>query len=213
MPTSTHDIFTELVVQEVGSQLKNVACGDTDLAAVVDLVRSESTSDVYLYGHEPIDGRYPKHTPDASFAHAGSQYPSIVIETSYSQHQEELARLADEYICGSDGNIGVVLGLDIAYGVGSKRASISIWRPSLAPDPQNKEGVILKTVGVQEADVLSSCWTLIEIFATLMLINFVFGSRFAPTTEPLCKAADCRSSFVTLCQGLASPMCLQVHKT
>jgi hypothetical protein len=50
-----------------------------------------------------------------------------------------LVRLADEYICGSDGNIGVVLGLDIEYGVGSKRASISIWRPGFAPDPKIKK--------------------------------------------------------------------------
>ena len=200
-------------MQEVGSQLKNVACGNTDIAAVIDSVRSESTSDVYLNGHEPIDERYPKYTPDASFARADSQYPSIVIETSYSQQTKNLARLADVYICGSDENIGVVLGLDIEYGVGSKRASISIWRPGFAPDPQNKEGMILKTVGVQEADVLSSFWPLIEIFATFMPTNFAFGSRFELTTEPLCKVVDCRSSSVTLRQGLASPMCLQAHKT
>ncbi len=77
MPTSTHDIFTELVVQEIGSQLKSVARGGTDIVAVLDLVRSESTSDVYLYGHEAIDERYPKHSQDASFAHAKSQYPSV----------------------------------------------------------------------------------------------------------------------------------------
>ena len=75
MPTSTHDIFTELVVQEIVSQLKSVAHEETDIAAVLDLVRSESSSDVYLYGHEAIDECYPKHSPDASFAHAKSQYP------------------------------------------------------------------------------------------------------------------------------------------
>ena len=84
MPTSTNDIFTELVVQEIGSQLKSVAREEKEIAAVVDLLRSESTSDVYLYGHEPINERYPKLTPDASFAHADSQNTSIVIETSYS---------------------------------------------------------------------------------------------------------------------------------
>ena len=113
MPTSTHDIFTELLIEEIGSQLKIVACEDTDIATALDLVRSESTSDVYLYGHEAIDERYPKQSPDASFAHAHSQYPSVVIETSYSQCQKELTRLADEYISGSDGNIAIVLGLDI----------------------------------------------------------------------------------------------------
>ena len=79
MPTSTHDIFTELLVQEIGSQLKIVSRGDTDIATVLDLVRSESTSDIYLYGHEAINERYPKQTPDASFAYAHSQYPSVVI--------------------------------------------------------------------------------------------------------------------------------------
>ena len=57
MPTSTHDICTELIVQEIASQLKSVAREDTDIAAVLDLVRSESSSDVYLYGHEAIDER------------------------------------------------------------------------------------------------------------------------------------------------------------
>ena len=118
--TFTHDIFTELLVQKIESQLKIVARGDTDIAAVLDLVRSESTSDMYLYRHEAIDERYPKHTPDASFAHTSSQYPSVVIETSYSQRQKELTRLADEYISGSDGNIAMILGLDIEYGVESK---------------------------------------------------------------------------------------------
>lgn len=156
MPTSTHDIFTELVVQEIGSQLNSVARGDTDVAAIVDLVSSESTSNVYLYGHEPINERYPKHTPDASFAHADSQYPSLVIEKSYSQHHKELGRLADEYISGSDGNIAVVLGLDIEYGVGFKKASLSIWRPRLVPDLEKKEAVLLETFGVREADVMAS---------------------------------------------------------
>ena len=155
MPTSTHDIFTERVVQEVASQLKSVARRDTDIAAVLDLVRSESTSDVYLYGYEAIDDQYPKHTPDASFAHADSQYPSIVIETSYSQHHKELAGLADEYISGSNGNIAVILGLDIEYGVGSRTASLSIWQPRLLPDPDEKEAVLLETFSVREVDVMA----------------------------------------------------------
>jgi hypothetical protein len=58
--------------------------------------------------------------------------------------------------------------------------------------------MILKTVGAEEADVLSSFYPLTEIFAICMLTNFAFGSRFAPTTELLCKVVDCRSSFVAL---------------
>lgn len=154
VPTSTHDIFTELVVQEIGSQL--VAHRTKDVAAIVDQVRPESTSDVYLYGDEPINDRYPKHTPDASFAHADSQYPSIIMETSYSQQHKVLRRLADEYICGSDGNIAAILGLDIEYGVGSKKASLSIWRPRVVPGPDEEEAVILEMFSDQEADVMPS---------------------------------------------------------
>jgi hypothetical protein len=74
---------------------------------------SETTSDIYLYGLDAVNGKFPKRSPDASLAHADAQYPSIVIETSYSQTQKNLARLADDYVCGSDGNIAVVLGFDI----------------------------------------------------------------------------------------------------
>ena len=126
MPTSTHDIFTERIVQEIGSQLKSVARGDTDMAAVLNLVRSESTSDIYLYGYEAIDDQYPKHISDVFSAHLDPQYPSIVIETLYSQHHKELARLTDKYIYGSDDNIAVILGLDIKYCVGFRTASLFI---------------------------------------------------------------------------------------
>ena len=162
VPTSTYDIFTELVVREIWWQLESIARRDKGFVAAVDLVRSEATSDVYLYGHSSFNNRYPKHTPDAAFARADSQCPSIVIETSYSQQHKDLARLADDYICGSDGNINVVLGLDIEYGVGSKRASVSVWQPRLAPDPEDEEGVLLELVGVQEADVMPASPSLMD---------------------------------------------------
>ena len=78
-----------------------------------------------------------------------------MIETSYSQHHKELAGLANEYISGSDDNIAVMLGLDIEYGVGSRTASLSIWRPRLLPDPDEKEVVLLETFSVREADVMA----------------------------------------------------------
>lgn len=120
-----------------------------------DSVRSKLTSDVYLYRHEPINKCYFKYTRDASFARANYQYP-FVIEPSHSQKYKNLARLAVEYICGFDKNIEVVLELNIEYDVGLKKASVSIWQPRFAPDPQKKENIILEMVNVQDADVLSS---------------------------------------------------------
>ena len=78
-----------------------------------------------------------------------------MIETSYSQRQKELTRLADEYISGSDGNIAMIFRLDIEYSVESKKASLSIWRSRLMPDPEKKKGILLKTFSVREADVMA----------------------------------------------------------
>lgn len=98
MPTTIHDLFTQLVVQEIQSQLQVIADTEINIATVINFVRSEATSDVILYGHRPTNGRYPKRSPDASFAHADSQYPSLTIETSYSQNRKHLAKLAGDYI-------------------------------------------------------------------------------------------------------------------
>ncbi|MCJ1386985.1 hypothetical protein MMC17_010114 [Xylographa soralifera] len=121
MPSSIHDIFTELVVDEIKSQLRSI-----------EQEKGETTSDVYLFGSQTADGKVPKRSPDAAIAHTASQYPSVVVETSYPQKQK-LAKLADEYICGSDGNISVVLGFDIEYNR-SKKASLSLWRPQVEMD-------------------------------------------------------------------------------
>ena len=51
-----------------------------------------------------------------------------MIEVSFSQKRKDLARLADDYILGSDGNIRAVVCLDIEY-KGSKEATLSVWRP------------------------------------------------------------------------------------
>ena len=51
----------------------------------------------------------------------------MVIEVSYSQKRKDLPRLADDYILGSDGNIRLVVGIDIEYR--SKCATLSMSRP------------------------------------------------------------------------------------
>ena len=58
-------------------------------------------------------------------------------------------------ISGSNGNIAMILRLDIGYGVKSKKVSLSIWRPRLVPDLEKEEGVLLETFSVREADVMA----------------------------------------------------------
>ena len=53
MPTSTHNIFTELITQEIEFQLESVARGDTDIAAVLNLVKSESVKVIHIWVNYP----------------------------------------------------------------------------------------------------------------------------------------------------------------
>ena len=55
---------------------------------------------------------------------------------------------------GSNGNIVVVIGLEIANKVRSEKASGSTWRPEVMSDPDKKGAVLLRTIGVQDADVM-----------------------------------------------------------
>jgi hypothetical protein len=109
-------------VEEIKSQLYSAHQGkEGNIATILSQIRSETTSDIYLCGFDAVHGRFPKRSPDASLAHTDAQYPSIVIETSYSQTRKNLARLANDYICGYDGNIAAVLKFDIQYGVQSRK--------------------------------------------------------------------------------------------
>jgi hypothetical protein len=61
------------------------------------------------------DPEHGKHDPDTSFRYRGTRYPRVVIEVSYSQKRKDLPHLADEDILRSNGNIRVVIGLDVEY--------------------------------------------------------------------------------------------------
>jgi hypothetical protein len=52
-----------------------------------------------------------------------------------------LKDLAEDYILGSDGNIRVVIGLDIEYKQ-SKKATISVWRPQYVEHRDGREDLV-----------------------------------------------------------------------
>jgi hypothetical protein len=56
----------------------------------------------------------------------------VIIEVAYSQKKSRLGRLAENYLLDSDASVRAVVGLDIEYvKKGSRKATISIWRPQL----------------------------------------------------------------------------------
>jgi hypothetical protein len=72
-----------------------------------------------------------KYEPDSSFRHEDARYPGVIIEVAYSQKKTRLRRLAENYLLDSDANIRVVVGVDIAYREGSRKATVSLWRSKL----------------------------------------------------------------------------------
>ncbi|KAH9204218.1 hypothetical protein DL95DRAFT_529357 [Leptodontidium sp. 2 PMI_412] len=109
---------------------------------------SDFARQIDAYGSTSIcfPDEYGLHDPDGSFGHKEAQYPGVIFEVSYSQKRRDLGRLADDYILGSDGNIRVVVGLDIEYQskgkakeASSKVAALSVWKPKITPGGDAEE--------------------------------------------------------------------------
>lgn len=146
MPSGIHEIFLHSVVKALEQQISVIASSQSPSA--------DFAQNISYYGSTTIffdDPDYGKHDPDASFYHSQAQYPGIVLEVSYSQKRKDLARLADEYILGSDGNIPVVVGLDIEYS--GKEATLSIWRPQFLVNDAGEEEL------QAEQTVINQVWT------------------------------------------------------
>src|SRR3954447_22605202 len=118
MPTYVHELLSAKVVAEFQHQIENAAAKHSPKAPLGQLIRTierSGSTDVLEQPHN--DGKPSRHrrSPDASFRYLGSQYPGIIIETSYTQRVKNLRHVADDYVIMSDGNIKMVVGLDIGY--------------------------------------------------------------------------------------------------
>lgn len=164
MPTPLHDTFCAKLVGEISSQLKQFQ-EDGEVATFAREVEHFATSRILIA--EDAEGgerRYIKREPDASFGHRRAQYPGVIIEVCYSQKRRQISRLADDYILNTDGSVNVVVCLDIDY-KGSKKATISVWRPEYVTIDGVEE---FRTSAVVEAQVRSCP---IKHFSNFLLIS------------------------------------------
>jgi hypothetical protein len=135
MPTTTHEFFRSSVVLDIQGQLGRIAAGKDDVAEFARNVKYRGSPRLHFPKDEVragngdkqgmIAAEYNAHEPDAAFKHLDAQWPCIVIEVSFSQKEKELNDLAEDYILGSDGNIRVVIGLNIEYSQ-SQKATFSV---------------------------------------------------------------------------------------
>lgn len=155
MPSLLHETICSSIVEEILRQLRSRASEVCPPAEFIRRIKHCGSASIKFN-----DPEFGSHDPDASFKHLDAQYPGVVIEVSYSQKRSDLARLADDYILGSNGSIRLVIGIDIDYN--DKRASLSMWQPRFqVNDAGEQEFVAHRTLSDQVCSLLFLTWNVL----------------------------------------------------
>jgi hypothetical protein len=164
MPSQRHEVFIDRVENAVRTWLRQIGEQEDKAANFAQQVGAQRSSPIQLpdENSNTLSTRYP----DAHFKHECAKWSGVVIEVAYSQKKKHLGKLADDYLMDSDGNIQVVVGLDIEYGTEGRSAALSVWRTNLAT---KEDGDELATVQVVEDKVYNNVGPL---FSFLLLISF-----------------------------------------
>ncbi|KAL9117496.1 MAG: hypothetical protein Q9187_005968 [Circinaria calcarea] len=125
-----HETVTAAITQSVSLQLENHTTGDGPVATYARKIYCMGTSRIYLLYNEV---EFEK-SPDNQFIHLEASYPGVVFEISYSQEGANLESLAETYILCSNGDIRVVVGIDMDYPSISS-ASVSLWQAKYIEEP------------------------------------------------------------------------------
>jgi hypothetical protein len=164
MPSGTHEIFTARVIEETIFRRRQIQedISRPDIAAIARDISFDASTDIEFESTSNDEQEYASRSPDAAFRHNDAGYPSIIIETSFSQKRKDLARIAEHYILGSYGNIRMVVGLDIEYR-GSKRATVSVWESDMG---LKEDGTMYLRA---KKTVNNEVWLLIDTFTNIRI--------------------------------------------
>ena len=143
MPTKVHEQFSRSLSGRITEQLRLISHGSGSAADFAKDIRDVGSATI-----RPRDPEYGTHSPDSSFQHLQSPSPTVIIEVAHSQKGGKLRTLAEDYILGSDLEIGVVVGVDVEYSK-NKRATFSVWRAGLQGSDDDKVWVVEPTVANQ----------------------------------------------------------------
>ncbi|KAI9762500.1 MAG: hypothetical protein M1840_001224 [Geoglossum simile] len=129
MPSPTHEQLSALVIEQIILWLGSLR-DDTSMPKVAKLARLIMWSASTRINLDPPGST---RCPDASFYFGRRKYPSVIIETSFSQRGRQLDNLVEEYIMGSRANVQLVVGLDIGYPKPTW-GTVSVWTPEYFED-------------------------------------------------------------------------------
>ena len=135
MPSRVHEILLASITDNIVHQLRLIAEENSPASEFARQINHARSSTITF-----SDPEYERHDPDDSFLYFKAEFPNVIFEISFSQKRKDVARLADNYILGSDGNICVVVGIDIDYK--DKSAMLSMWRPQIQVNDVGEEELV-----------------------------------------------------------------------
>lgn len=156
----SHAVFTDRVVGHIDSQLDRLrSSSNLDVASHAGKIMNMGSSHIrfYLdnamvYGSDQrcsesmtISDKEQYRCPDYSFRHRNCRDSSVVIEISHPEKRPAMNRLAEDYIFGTNGNIKVVIGLNIEY-QGTQKATMSVWVPKITSEGFSVDKKVKATV-------------------------------------------------------------------
>ena len=136
MPSGVHEGLLASVTDNIVQQLHLIAEENSPASEFARQINHMRSSTITF-----SDPEYGRHDPDDTFFYLKAQFPNVIFEISFSQKRKDLARLADEYILGSDGSVRVVVGIDIDYK--DKSAMLLMWRPQVQVNNAGKEELVI----------------------------------------------------------------------
>lgn len=168
MPSPLHDLFCAEVVSKILNRLTELQKSDEAFGDFARKTKHLSTSRIRLPNDiNDTEQTYSERCPDASFIHEYAKYPGVIIEVCYSQKVRAAADLADDYILDTNTSVNAVIALNIEYR-GSKKATISIWRPHK-----------ITVDGVKELEAKAVIDMMVRSFSAAVPRNFSTNRRFA----------------------------------
>lgn len=135
MPSPLHHLFIAKILTEIQIQLRVITLtASRNAANVAKHIKLEFSSNVQVTTTGNAQESSSSHRltlrPDAAFRYKADEYPRVVLEISCPEKRKELGRMAKDYILGSEGNVALVIGLEINdVDNDTNEGRLSIWRP------------------------------------------------------------------------------------
>ncbi|TVY73708.1 hypothetical protein Focb16_v005910 [Fusarium oxysporum f. sp. cubense] len=139
MPSPTHDAFVWSIASAIFDEISSIGRRDEAVLGFTSKILSPGSSRILLDldddEAEAVEVNkvqaQMRRQPDAQYQHKDAALPGVVIEVSYTQDRRRLPKIAKEYIHHSDGDIKVVVCIDINSG---SESTISLWKARFTPE-------------------------------------------------------------------------------